>query len=261
MTSENPDAPVRIANLGSGSKGNASVIRHRGRALVVDCGFSCRQMMLRMRSLDLDPAETCGILITHEHVDHVRGSRKFSIDTAAPVLATAGTLRAAAIDASAARPVRYDQPFDLDGFRVTPLRVSHDSAEPCAYLVQVAGVRALFLTDIGTLDHFDTAGLADLDYLYVEANHDPEMLRTGPYPAFLKKRIAGDHGHLDNARCGGLVADLAARSPRLRAVMLAHLSEKNNEPALALETARENAGELPGVRWYVAGQDAATDWT
>ncbi len=261
MPSTKTDAPVRLANLGSGSKGNASVILHEGRALVIDCGFSCRQMMLRMRSLDLDPAETCGILITHEHVDHIRGSRKFSADTAAPVIATDGTLRAAALDDSVTRAVRYDQPFDHDSFHVTPLRISHDSAQPCAYLVEVAGVRALFLTDIGTLDRFDTAGLDRLDYLYVEANHDPEMLRTGPYSASLKQRIAGDHGHLDNARCGRLVADLAARSPQLKAVMLAHLSDKNNEPGLALETVRTCAGELAEVRWYVAGQDEGTEWT
>jgi phosphoribosyl 1,2-cyclic phosphodiesterase len=249
------DIPIRVFNLGSGSKGNASLISYGGKILMVDCGFSRRQVVLRMNALGLDPNALCGILVSHEHGDHIKGAQKCSWDFRAPILATQGTLSGGGLSQTGARILDYGVQMEHDGFGVTPLRISHDTLEPCAFLVEVAGVRSLFATDIGNPASLDMGPVGSLDLLYIEANHDDGMLRNGPYPAFLKNRIAGDGGHLNNDQSGKLIKSLAEQSPNLRTVVLAHLSDKNNDPAKALKTARRHAGKLPAVSWQIASQD------
>jgi phosphoribosyl 1,2-cyclic phosphodiesterase len=249
------DLPIRVFNLGSGSKGNASLVCYAGKILMVDCGFSCKQIILRMNSLGLDPSTVCGILVSHEHGDHVKGAQKCSRDLGAPILATQGTLSGSGLPSSSVRALAYDEPIEHEGFVVTPVPISHDTPEPCAYLVEVAGVRSLFATDIGNPASLDITPLGQIDVLYVEANYDEEMLRDGPYPAFLKHRIMGDGGHLNNQQSGNLIKSLAAQSPGLRTIMLAHLSEKNNHPVKALNTAKKYAGILSKVSWQVASQN------
>ena len=222
---------------------------------MIDCGFTRKQIIQRLVSLDVAPQSVCGILITHEHVDHIRGATLFSREADAPIMATQGTLEGGGLAAAGAQSLSCGTRIQHQAFHVTPIRISHDTREPCAFLVEVGGMRALFATDIGTTDGLDIAAAADLDFLYVEANHDEDMLRDGPYPAFLKHRIAGAEGHLSNRDSGGLIKSLAAQSPRLQAVMLAHLSDKNNDPVIALRDAQEHAGGLPGLRWYVTRQD------
>ncbi len=249
------DIPIRVINLGSGSKGNASIICYGGKILMVDCGFSRRQIFLRMNSLGLDPNNVCGILISHEHGDHVKGAQRCSRDFDAPILATKGTLLGSGLNRTGARTLAYSTASEHDGFVVTPVRISHDTLEPCAFLVEVAGIRSLFATDIGDPESVDVGQLGRLDLLYIEANHDEGMLRNGPYPAFLKSRISGDGGHLNNQQSGKLIKSLAAQSPNLRTVVLGHLSDKNNDSGKALKTAMKYAGKLPGVSWQIASQD------
>ena len=248
---------VCIHNLGSGSKGNASVITHAGRHLLIDCGFTRRQITLRMQSQNLDPAAICGILISHEHGDHIKGAQLCSQTFGAPILATRGTLHGGGLRTTAASVLTCGQSVDHQGFHITPLAIAHDTREPCAFVVETGGTRMLFATDIGDPASLDLDRLTDLHVVYIEANHDHDMLRDGPYPAFLKKRIAGDGGHINNDQAGALIRSIHERSPNLRAVMLAHLSDENNDPATALATTRECAGEMPGVRWMVAAQDQA----
>ncbi|MCP4292637.1 MAG: MBL fold metallo-hydrolase [bacterium] len=250
---------VRIINLGSGSKGNCSLVVNGHKSLLVDCGLSARQVFLRMQRLSLDPYSVCGILVTHEHSDHIKGALKCSRDMGAPVWATTGTISGGNLDAVGARAVNCGSKFSIEDFHITPVSISHDTREPCAFLVEAAGLRSLFATDMGTSEGLNTAVLTDLDHLYIEANHDVEMLRFGHYPAFLKKRISGPKGHLSNGECGDLVNRLAGQSPRLRAVMLAHLSDKNNQPDLAMKTVLTHAGSLPKVKWSMACQDEATE--
>ncbi len=256
MAQNSTPAPIRIINLGSGSRGNATLLCHDTKILMIDCGFSRRQIFLRMAALGLDPGAVCGILLTHEHADHIKGARLCSWDMDAPILATRGTIDGGGLSANRVRRIRYDEQIEQDGFAITPLAVSHDGKEPCAFLVDVAGTRSLFITDIGTTEGFDIAPLGGLDFLYVEANHDEEMLKNGPYPYFLKNRIAGDGGHLNNVQSGQFIKSLAAKSPNLRAVMLAHLSDKNNDPGVAMETVRRHTDSMPDVGWHVA----ATIW-
>lgn len=249
------DIPIRVFNLGSGSKGNASLVYFNGKILMVDSGFSRRQVVLRMSALGLDPNAICGILVSHEHGDHIKGAQKCSWDFGAPILATRGTLSGGGLSKSGARILDYGSPLEHDGFAVTPLRVSHDTLEPCAFLVEVAGVRSLFATDIGNPASLEIGPVGSLDLLYIEANHDEGMLRNGPYPAFLKHRIAGDGGHLNNEQSGRLIKSLASQSHNLRTVVLAHLSDKNNNPVKALKAAKKHAGKLPMVSWQIACQD------
>lgn len=225
---------------------------------MIDCGFSARNTVQKLTALDIKPQSVCGILITHEHTDHVRGAPVFSRGCGAPVLATAGTIASGGLSALPSQELQYSVRVEHHGFGITPIRISHDACEPCAYLIEVDGKRALFATDLGTTEGFDFAAVGALDYLYVEANHDADMLCGGPYPAFLKARIASDEGHLDNAQSGRLIKVLAEQSPNLRGVMLAHLSDKNNTAALALGVAQEWAGEIPGARWVVAQQGEST---
>lgn len=204
--------------------------------------------------MDLNPQDVCGILVTHEHGDHNKGARLCSQTWDAPVMATSGTLSGSDLPHIDCRTLQYQETIAHEGFQVSTLKISHDTKEPCAFLVETGGVRSLFLTDIGTTVDFDTTALTDLNYLFIEANHDETMLRTGRYPAFLKNRISGAGGHLNNQECGLLVKTLARQSPNLQAIMLAHLSKDNNTPENALATAREYAGSLPEVRWGVASQ-------
>ena len=246
--------PVRIINLGSGSKGNSTLICHGEKILMVDCGFNRKQTLLRMAEMDLNYENVCGILVTHEHGDHMNGARLCSQKMDAPVMATAGTISGGGMSALNTRTLQYGQKTHHQGFDITTLKISHDTKEPCAYLVETNGVRTLFATDVGTLQGLDTSLMTDIDYLYMESNHDEIMLRTGPYPAFLKNRITGSGGHLNNEQSGVLIKRLAEQSPNLKAIMLAHLSQDNNEPEKALATARQFAGALPSVTWDVALQ-------
>lgn len=251
---------IRITNLGSGSKGNSTAILLGDKLLLVDCGFSHRQIKRRLAEAGLERYTVCGILLTHEHTDHIRGADRTARQFAAPLLGTHGTLHGAGLTGLDHRVVRHAERVDHSGFGITPLEVPHDCAEPCAYLVEAGGKRVLLATDMGTADGLDESKLTDLDYLYIESNHDGDMLRNGPYPWFLKKRIAGAGGHINNQECGGLVARLARRSPGLQAVMLAHLSEQNNDPQLAEAAVREaGCGALARTILLVGQQNAPTE--
>jgi len=221
---------------------------------MIDCGFSRKQAVLRMGEMGLNPEDVCGILVTHEHGDHIKGARLCSQTWDAPIMATNGTINGGQLSFLKNHPLCYGENVNHEGFKITTLKVSHDTQEPCAFMVEVAGVRSLFITDLGTTKDFNISQLTDIDFLYVEANHDELMLRNGPYPGFLKKRIAGVGGHLNNRESGLLISSLAKQSPNMQAIMLAHLSDKNNDPDVALATARQYAGSLPQVSWSVARQ-------
>ncbi len=251
--------PTRIVNLASGSRGNATCVLRGGRGVLVDCGLSRRETLRRLAEARIDPRGIEALLLTHEHTDHVRGAARLSASLGVPVMMTAGTARHSGLaQLPAARLVAPLRPFALAGMRITAIPTSHDAAEPCAFRLDGPDLSLLLLTDLGTVDGLPTASLSGLDVLYVEANHDPVLLRDGPYPAFLKHRIAGPRGHLSNRQCGELVATARRHSSRLRIVVLGHLSEQNNEPELALADVREAAGDPAGVRWLVARQDTPT---
>lgn len=229
---------MRFAVLGSGSKGNALVVQGGGATVLVDAGFAPRELKRRLQALDVELTEVRALLITHGHSDHIKGARALAGALGIPTWATDATrsfcARFGALHNHASIP--GDGAFAVEGLRMQALATSHDAPGSVCFLVDDGDDRLGVCTDLGEAGATIADGLASCQALLLELNHDPEMLRTGPYPAHLKRRIASARGHLSNAQGAALLA--AARRPHLTRVLLAHLSEVNNTPALALAAAR-----------------------
>jgi phosphoribosyl 1,2-cyclic phosphodiesterase len=249
---------MRFAMLGSGSRGNATLIRAGATTLLMDCGFMLREAEARLRRLGVEPRELTAVVVTHEHFDHIGGVARLARKHRLPVWLSAGTAQA-----WSHRPVPrthcFDpgQPFAVGDIRVTPFAVPHDAREPCHYVFDDGQVRVGCLSDAGSVTDGMRAALSGCDALMIEFNHDEDLLAGGPYPAPLKARVGGPLGHLSNAQAAGLLADLD-RS-RLRHLVLTHLSEKNNTPAHALAAARGVVDES-GPEVVCAHQDEGLGW-
>jgi phosphoribosyl 1,2-cyclic phosphodiesterase len=222
--------------LGSSSKGNSTLIEADGGSILVDAGFSCREIGRRLSRVGADVGDLDAVVVTHEHTDHVSGVRVLASRHGIPVVATPGTLRAASRHLSGVDtvPVERGSTRRLGPFHVTLVPIPHDALEPAAVRVEVGDRRLLVATDIGQFPWSLIEGAQDMDAMVLESNHDEVMLRTGPYPEFLKRRIRGPQGHLSNAESA--VALRALLGPRTKAVLLGHLSQKNNTEELALRT-------------------------
>jgi phosphoribosyl 1,2-cyclic phosphodiesterase len=249
----------RFASLGSGSRGNATVIEAGATSVLVDCGFAARELVARCEGLGFDPGVLSAILVTHEHGDHMRGvgalARRFGI----PVWMTHGTWRAADFGVIADLNLfsGHAGDFRIGDLQVTPVPVPHDAREPTQFVFSSAGLRLGLLTDLGSitprvLDSFD-----GVDALLLECNHDPDMLALGPYPPSLQARVGGHYGHLNNAQA----ADFLGRidHTRLRHLVVGHLSEKNNSPELARKAMEAVSTELRSCLSLLI-QDRASDW-
>lgn len=227
---------ARLVPLFSGSTGNSYYIGSRSAGLLLDAGRSARQLEQMLRHCQVDPLAIQGILVTHEHSDHVSGLRVFARKYGLPVFASAGTL--AAMGASLADVETHVMPEELQlaGMTARPFRTSHDAAEPMGFRVETADRRTFALcTDTGVLTEEARGGLLGADTVVIESNHDKEMLRAGGYPVYLKMRILSDHGHLSNEVCAAFLPELHRSGTRR--FLLAHLSRENNTPGLALDAA------------------------
>lgn len=225
---------ARLCPLFSGSSGNSYYIGSRSAGLLIDAGRSARQLDNMLKLCGIDPLAVQGILVTHEHSDHILGLRVFARKYGLPVFASVGTLSAlsSALDGVQAYPAEAG--LQLAGMTVTPFHTSHDCVEPMGFRMKTEDGRSFALcTDLGYLSEEVRESLLGVDFAVIESNHDPEMLRTGRYPYPLKQRILSDQGHLSNGACADFLPELA-RSGTKR-FLLAHLSRENNSPALALE--------------------------
>lgn len=258
---------MRIAILGSGSRGNALVLDSGDRRILLDAGFSCRELERRLRVVGVEPETLSAVVITHEHSDHLRGAARFVRRHGVPVYATDGTAGSEAFSRpfgadgrKAWRRLVSGVPSEVCGFQVEPFAIPHDAAEPVGLVVEDSAGRRLGLAaDLGSRSRLAWGRLTDLDFLVLETNHDLGMLRNGPYPWFLKQRVAGRHGHLSNRDAADGVPELVC--DRLRWVVLYHLSQTNNSPALAAEAVGEVLErEGCGARLAVSHQDRPTDW-
>ncbi len=235
---------LTMVSLGSGSKGNATYLTDGRRGFLVDAGISTKQILLRLEQLGMPDAPIDGVMVTHEHSDHIGAlaileRRLIKRDGKAPITwVTEGTLRGIP---PKRRPeniqvVSPGQTVTLDDWRLEAWSVPHDTPEPVAWAVEVRGQRAAVITDLGSTPKWLGQLLSGLDMAVLEFNHDEQMLMDGPYPWPLKQRIRGNHGHLSNRQAGRLL--VRCKPSRLQHLFLGHLSEENNDPALALETAQ-----------------------
>ncbi len=253
---------LRIVVLGSGSSGNAAAITDGTTTVLVDCGFSAREVTRRLLEAGIDADSVRAVLVTHEHTDHVRGVGVFMRRHARQcrVLTTAGTCAKAGFDADAMRVdiVRPGEPVRVGTLDVLPFRTSHDAAEPVGFRVDGAGSAIGIATDTGMLTEEAAEALHGVEILCLESNHDLAMLERGPYPAFLKRRIRSHAGHLSNHDAADALARLA--SNKLVAVFALHRSRTNNTAELAETALTDRARELGlGVPIVVAPQHGVCD--
>ncbi len=249
---------MRFAILGSGSRGNATLIEEGGTSVLVDCGFSIREMERRLARLGKSPDELSAVLVTHEHSDHIGGVGPLARKYKMPVWMTPGTHAQQNVgELPDLRMLNCHEPVAIGDLLVEPFPVPHDAREPTQFVFANGAVRLGVLTDVGRSTPHIEEVLGACDALIMECNHDEEMLANGPYPAFLKARVAGQFGHLSNGQAGAIVRSLDCAG--LQHIVAAHLSEKNNRPELAVQALSAALDCEP--EWIaVAAQDAGLGW-
>jgi phosphoribosyl 1,2-cyclic phosphodiesterase len=231
---------MRIALLASGSSGNALLVQAGSTSVLVDAGISARRLSRTLRQSGVEADSVDAVLLTHGHADHTNGLGTLSARHAHPVYATQGTLGEVAWRLAEGCPVRAvvpGRPFAVGELEVLPFEVSHDSAEPVGFSISDGRARVTVATDLGTVSPPVRRHLSSSDCVVLESNHDEKMLLDGPYPWHLKQRILADTGHLSNGAAAREIERVAGGP--LRVLVLAHLSRRNNTPALALAAARE----------------------
>ncbi len=244
---------MRFSVLGSGSSGNATFVSGGSTRILVDAGFSARELGKRLASVGVAPKDLAAILITHEHGDHTRGVGVFARTHGTRLLMTAGTRDACKKLLKGNEVVetyRPGYPLSVDDLLIEPCTTLHDASEPVAIAIgdRSTGLRLGIATDLGKPTVQVKHALRDCDGLIIESNHDEEMLWSAGYPKSVKARIASNYGHLSNQAAVGFVLELL--SPRLSAVVLAHLSQESNTPRLAI-TAMELSLRKRGFRGLV----------
>ncbi|MEE0957714.1 MAG: MBL fold metallo-hydrolase [Ruminococcus sp.] len=230
---------AKAVPLFSGSKGNSYYVGSAGEGVLIDAGRNCKQIELAMEANNLSMQNVGALFITHEHIDHCAAVRVLAKKYGLPIYASQGTMTA--LSNSGKLPPNADIHIIEDEAAVGNMQIKridtpHDAAESCCYLVTASdGKRALIATDMGVMLPQVRAAAKQSDFAVIESNHDIDMLKTGPYPYPLKRRILSDRGHLSNEACAAELCELV-RSGTLR-LMLGHLSEQNNTPEVALRTA------------------------
>lgn len=251
---------LKFISLGSGSSGNCYFLWTEKGSILIDVGIGVKLMKRHFQTFGLRWDELLAILVTHDHADHVKSVGRISGENSVPVYATAlvheGIARNYCVSPHVKPELRYqikpDEPFTVGDFTVTAFGIPHDSSECVGFRVEACGVRFCLMTDVGHVTERVKAEVEAANYLVLESNHDHEMLMAGPYPAYLKGRIAGPTGHLSNHESAELLA--GSSSPALRHVWLCHLSEENNHPELARKTVDSilrSYGIIPGVDFQV----------
>ena len=235
---------MELFSIASGSSGNCVCVGNDSCHLMVDAGISGKRIEAGMNEKGYTTRDMDGILITHEHSDHISGlgvvARKYGL----PIYATEGTIAGirrcrsvGKIDEGLFRPIRAGEEFEINGITVEPVSISHDAADPVAYFFRSGDKRIGVVTDLGCYNDEIVAKMQGLDALLLEANHDIHMLQVGSYPYPLKQRILGDRGHLSNELCGQLLSSVL--HDHLKYILLGHLSKENNYPELAFVTVQQ----------------------
>jgi phosphoribosyl 1,2-cyclic phosphodiesterase len=233
---------MEVLPISSGSDGNAYVVRSAGATVLVEAGLAPATLLRRLRERAIQPETLDGVLVSHEHIDHVRAARHLGERLDLPVYCTPGTAAGADLaDLPRLERVPIGRPFDIKGLGVETVATPHDANEPVAFRFDDGHHRAMIATDLGFVPDAVQAWLRDLDLLIIEANHDEAMMWNGPYPEFLKRRLASRVGHLSNDACARALVACGDRVPGR--VWLAHLSETNNTAHLALRHVGDRLAE------------------
>lgn len=261
---------MRLCSIASGSSGNCIYVGSDHTHLLVDTGISKKRIDEGLHTLGMKGEELAGILITHEHSDHIQGLGVFSRKYGIPVYATKGTLKGIREYKSLGKmpdgllhEIEIDKDFSLGDLTIRPFVISHDAYQPSGYRIACGNRSVAVATDLGIYDDYTVENLKGLDAVLLEANHDIHMLEVGPYPYPLKRRVMGDKGHLSNEVSGRLLCDIL--HDNLKQVVLGHLSKENNYAELAYETVKleVTVGDNPyrgeDIPLMVARRDAVSD--
>ena len=257
---------MRLCSIASGSSGNCIYVGSEATHLLVDVGISGKRTEAGLKQLGVTPKDIDGILITHEHMDHINGLGVLARKYDTPIYATPGTINAilnckavGEIDPSLFRPIKPDKKVVIKDLTVNPMNISHDAAQPVAYRIMYGNKKVGICTDLGVYNDYTVECLRGMDAILLEANHDVNMLQVGPYPYYLKQRILGDKGHLSNENSGKLLSRIL--HDKLQTILLGHLSKENNIPELAYEAVRmevtmgDNPYNANDFRMMVAKRD------
>ena len=229
-------------SLGSGSCGNCYYLATDTDAIIIDCGVSLRRFKKSMLEYGMKVGKARGILITHDHADHIKAAGKVSKECGIPVYATPlvhegmdrNWQNSVKVPEEQRRTVKMEEPFQLGEFRITAFPIPHDASENVGYYIEVGDIRFTVMTDVGDVTDDVKRYIAKSTHLIFESNYDEEMLKQGRYPQPLKERIASGHGHLSNKKTATALAENFHE--QLKCVWLCHLSEENNHPELARKT-------------------------
>lgn len=251
---------MNLSVLASGSSGNCYFIENKDSAVLVDAGISCKQIHERLLGLGKNADKIKGIFVTHEHTDHTRGIDVFARTHNTPIFATQETINHSMLcsNNNLINPIRNNELVKMAGMEIQAFSKSHDASDPVSFTV-TNGKKISIITDVGQVCSKVIEHVSDSNLLCLESNHDETMLEEGPYPYYLKKRIRSNLGHLSNMQAG--LCCLEHANPKLKHVILAHLSRTNNTPDLAFQTftnlLKERSDLKPKV--HVSNREFATD--
>ena len=248
---------MRFSSIGSGSKGNSTIIEYDDTVILVDCGFSLKVTEKRLGLLGISPSKINAILVTHEHSDHIRGVSALAKKYEIPVMATAGTSKflrnSSALNLTC---IDTQSDFHIENLTVTPVLVPHDAREPVQFIIRGGLLTFGILTDVGAITEHIIELYKRCDGLMIESNHDKDMLLNGSYPRSLKDRVGSNWGHLNNKQMLYFLKNIELE--QLQELVIGHISENNNSVSLVKETISEISKQLSSVSY--ATQNEGFDW-
>jgi len=249
---------MRFSYLGSGSRGNSALVESGGTCVMIDCGFSVAATETRLARLGRSVGDVDALLVTHEHSDHIGGVARLARRHGIPVWMTAGTWGAAPDpDIPGLNLFNCHEPFEVGDVRIEPMPVPHDAREPCQFVFTDGARRLGILTDTGHVTRHIASALSRCDALVIECNHDLDMLMQGPYPMTVKRRVAGELGHLNNEQAAALIEEIDVS--RLQHLVAVHISDTNNTRQLAVDALATALG-TGGGEIEAACQNGGLDW-
>lgn len=252
----------KFCNLFSGSSGNCSLVQNDNTNILVDAGESAKKIVNALSSINVPIEKIDGIIVTHEHIDHVKSIGTISKRYNIPVYATEKTWSAipeqeAKIDKKMKRYFSSSINFTVKDLQIEPFQIPHDAIDPCGFNIKNGNNKISIATDLGHITPELVNALNDSSFILLESNYDPEILKFSKYPYYLKQRISGERGHLSNIDAGNLISKIL-KSPNLQRIMLGHLSKENNFPELAYKTVVEellsNKCEISNLEISVASR-------